>query len=54
MTTAKENLVAFRLKYLALLPLFVAATACQQPTNTNNTSIATPAAQVQPVVVNNS
>ncbi|WP_374446827.1 alanine racemase [Providencia sp.] len=54
MTTAKENLVAFRLKYLALLPLFVAATACQQPTNTNNTSIATPAVQVQPVVVNNS
>ncbi|WP_428846733.1 alanine racemase [Providencia rettgeri] len=54
MTTAKENLVAFRLKYLALLPLFVAATACQQPTNTNNTSIATPAAQVQPVIVNNS
>ncbi|MDR2226327.1 alanine racemase [Providencia sp. R33] len=46
--------MAFRLKYLALLPLFVAATACQQPTNTNNTSIATPAAQVQPVVVNNS
>lgn len=54
MITAKENLVAFRLKYLALLPLFVAATACQQPTNTNNISIATPAAQVQPVVVNNS
>nr|WP_275074703.1 alanine racemase [Providencia rettgeri] len=46
--------MAFRLKYLALLPLFVAATACQQPTNTNNTSIATPAAQVQPVIVNNS
>ncbi|EPL9568402.1 alanine racemase [Providencia rettgeri] len=54
MTTVKENLVAFRLKYLALLPLLVAATACQQPTNTNNASIATPAAQVQPVVVNNS
>ncbi|MEZ2758828.1 alanine racemase [Providencia vermicola] len=54
MTTAKENLVAFRLKYLALLPLFVAATACQQPTNPNNTSIAMPAAHVQPVVVNNS
>ncbi|MEQ4675315.1 alanine racemase [Providencia vermicola] len=46
--------MAFRLKYLALLPLFVAATACQQPTNSNNTSIAMPAAQVQPVVVNNS
>nr|ELR5229591.1 alanine racemase [Providencia rettgeri] len=46
--------MAFRLKYLALLPLLVAATACQQPTNTNNASIATPAAQVQPVVVNNS
>ena len=46
--------MAFRLKYLALLPLFVAATACQQPTNTNNTSIAAPAAQVQPVIVNNS
>lgn len=54
MITAKENLVAFRLKYLALLPLFVAATACQQPTNSNNTSTAMPAAQVQPVVVNNS
>ncbi|WP_432652750.1 alanine racemase [Providencia vermicola] len=54
MITVKENLVAFRLKYLALLPLFVAATACQQPTNSNNTSIAMPAAQVQPVVVNNS
>lgn len=54
MTTVKENLVAFRLKYLALLPLFVAATACQQPTNINNTSITTPTAQVQPVVVNNS
>nr|WP_225818973.1 alanine racemase [Providencia vermicola] len=46
--------MAFRLKYLALLPLFVAATACQQPTNSNNTSISMPAAQVQPVVVNNS
>lgn len=54
MTTVKENLVAFRLKYLALLPLFVAATACQQPANPNNTSIAMPAAHVQPVVVNNS
>ncbi|MFD1091255.1 alanine racemase [Providencia vermicola] len=54
MITVKENLVAFRLKYLALLPLFVAATACQQPTNSNNTSISMPAAQVQPVVVNNS
>ncbi|HGV3502096.1 TPA: alanine racemase [Providencia stuartii] len=46
--------MAFRLKYLALLPLFVAATACQQPANPNNTSIAMPAAHVQPVVVNNS
>ncbi len=43
--------MAFRLRYLALLPLLV-ATACQQPVNTN--TIATPSAQVQPAIVNNS
>nr|WP_154609564.1 alanine racemase [Providencia sp. wls1950] len=47
---AKDNNVAFRLKYLALLPLLV-ATACQQPAKTN--IIETPSAQIQPALVNN-
>ncbi|MDR2989160.1 MAG: alanine racemase, partial [Providencia alcalifaciens] len=42
--------MAFRLKYLALLPLLV-ATACQQPAKTN--IIETPSAQIQPALVNN-
>lgn len=46
--------MAFRLKYLALLPLFVATTACQQPFNTNANDVATPVVQTQSVVVNNS
>lgn len=47
---AKDKNVAFRLKYLALLPLLV-ATACQQPAKTN--IIETPSAQIQPALVNN-
>ncbi|MEQ5732377.1 alanine racemase [Providencia alcalifaciens] len=46
--------MAFRLKYIALLPLFVATTACQQPFNTNANDVATPVVQTQSVVVNNS
>ncbi|EKT63053.1 alanine racemase [Providencia burhodogranariea] len=43
--------MSFKLRYLALLPLFVVA-ACQQPVNTKN-NITTENAQVQPVAVNN-
>lgn len=43
--------MSFKLRYLALLPLFVVA-ACQQPVNTKN-NITTESAQVQPVAVNN-
>lgn len=44
--------MALRLKYLALLPLLVAATACQQPNNIK-TPVETYATQNQPAVVNN-
>lgn len=43
--------MSFKLRYLALLPLFVVA-ACQQPVNTKN-NITTESALVQPVAVNN-
>ncbi|MCW2254783.1 alanine racemase [Providencia alcalifaciens] len=43
--------MSFKLRYLALLPLFVVA-ACQQPINNKN-NITTESAQVQPIAVNN-
>ncbi|GAB1438833.1 alanine racemase [Providencia sp.] len=48
--------MAFRLKYLALLPLFVAVTACQQPANirANTTAMNLTQTQSQPEIVNNS
>nr|WP_314267238.1 alanine racemase [uncultured Moellerella sp.] len=45
--------MAFRLRYLALLPLLTIA-ACQQPGSTNKTSLIAAEAQIQPAIVNNS
>ncbi len=45
--------MAFRLRYLALLPLLTIV-ACQQPSSTNKTSLIAAEAQIQPAIVNNS
>lgn len=46
----RVNLMSFKLRYLALLPLLVVA-GCQQPANMK--AVASESAQVQPIAVNN-